>query len=189
MTKTTTKELPILFSAPMVQAILAGTKTQTRRVIKPQPKLLKSGYSKSRNECQPKCPYGLKGHRLWVRETAKLISVGPGTTRGVYYPADGEMGDVHFYEKPEKAKDMKPSRNTPGIHMPRWASRILLEIKDIRLERLNDITLDDCKAEGIASTCDADYVQAYQKLWNRLNGSGAWGINPWVWVIEFNRVK
>lgn len=192
-------ERPILFSAPMVRAILDGRKTQTRRIVKPQPP----------SDCAPirveefhptvidrygdegpgapifgaydlggewgvRCPYGQPGDRLWVRETWRAWG---GTVRHVDYRATTEI--------PRPADGWKPS-----IHMRRADSRIMLEIVAVRVERLQDISEADAKAEG----CQADpydgptYYDHFALLWRSINGQGSWTTNPWVWVIEFKRV-
>jgi len=188
---------PILFSAPMVRALLNGTKTQTRRVVKrfevragmPEPEM------QSLLRC---CPYGAPGDRLWVRETFAKID---GQTqpwietdyRATYTHGD-RLGDSLGIKK----------RWTPAIHMPRAASRITLDVTGVRVERLQDISEADARAEGIVEhqtlrpgtrACNVDGgmmhatgpVQVYQWLWDSINGPGAWDTNPWVWVVEFRR--
>jgi hypothetical protein len=165
------KERPILFSAPMVRAILAGHKTQTRRIIKLAP----SGEWKF-GKLIKLCPYGLVGHQFWVRETFSIWSDG--------------MSDGVFYRATDADKGIESIKWKPSIFMPRWASRIQLEIVAIRVERLQDISESDVVAEGIASAPAGEYgVAAYRSLWNKLNGDGSWTSNPWVWVIEFKRLK
>ena len=217
-------EKPILFSAPMVRAILAGTKTQTRRLVKPQPSIeLLADYAEIRatrgsdrtdaqmlSDCLL-CPYGEPGTRLWVRETWMPDA-----------PRNGEWSDTSFYgcgmsplsDIPECYR--KPwhclYRATyegcelvgwkPSIHMPRWASRITLEITDVRVERLQAISKADAMAEGVALHDDGkftDYmsptgyagnaVSSYRSLWTSINGPGSWDANQYVWVVEFRRVK
>ena len=158
---------PILFSAPMVRALLAGTKTQTRRVCKldvrsgmPEPELA------SLLRC---CPYGVPGDRLWVRETWAPLTV------GYAYRADP------VWNAPPA------DRWHPSIHMPRAASRITLEVTGVRVERLQDISEADVIAEG----CPRQMLYGtgwYRDLWLKINGTGSWGANPWVWVIEFRLV-
>lgn len=218
------KERPILFSAPMVRALLDGSKTQTRRIVKPQPlasfphigdisfdgfhphqpvaqwsaEAIGGGAYKSESM---ECPHGQPGDRLWVREAWRtvsgaddipprnLINVEPFT----HYEADGGshagMGKLR-----------------PSMFMPRWASRILLEIVSVRIERLQDISENDCWSEGIEA-CDGllddvdiincakrmkrsfeDAAPTYATLWESINGPGSWDANPWVWVIEFKQV-
>lgn len=207
------RERPILFSAPMVRAILAGQKTQTRRVVKwrgvqPGLNLGFSGLSVERSGSnfvltsptrssheyrsvpQP-CPYGVPGDRLWVKETwsthACFDDVRPSdiTTRSIHYRADGEI---------------QTGKTRVSIHMPRWASRITLEITDGRVERLQAVSEADARAEGIVSTHDGyglpdgshyhagDPRIAYWSLWDSINGAGSTQANPWVWVVEFKRI-
>lgn len=207
------KERPILFSGPMVRAILDGTKTQTRRIIKQQPAkstrfAMGPLYGKEwtfgsrcvseKNdpynfyvEQETKCPYGTPGDRLWVRETwAPVSSFDPSPETGALYLADPMYvgGPVEWKWK-------------PSIHMPRWASRLNLEITDIRVERLQDISVDDAKAEGWGGYSDS-WMEGdndlgvtgsgpktwYRKLWKTINGPDSWAANPWVWVVEFKRV-
>lgn len=195
------KERPILFSAPMVRAILGGTKTQTRRIIKPQPEarwnhvggsaFCTGGHDRG-DDCDGdvvlSCPYGQLGDRLWVRETWAKQPNGQ-----AIYCADLNSDGVSRW-----AATWKPS-----IHMPRWASRILLEIVSVRVERLQDISEDDAQAEGIAYSerfcgyCigEAEHFnshdprQSYFSLWEAINGAGSVIANPWVWVVEFRRVE
>lgn len=188
------KEKPILFAGEMVRAILEGRKTQTRRVMKIQPKYSDCALSRLADTTDRerrkhidklhwvrlsddrlnvvyddnryfRCPYGLSGDRLWVRETFTVMG---GLS---FYRADGEMS----------SDDKKPW--TPSIHMPRWASRIDLLIKNIRVERLQDISEKDAKAEGV------DSVSEFIELWESINRGDSWGLNPWVWVVEFEKVK
>jgi hypothetical protein len=186
------KERPIIFSTPMVKAILEGRKTQTRRVIKPQ-----GTGNNAWIKGNTKCPYGTVGDRLWVRE-AYLNAALPGYPPVYYFKATADG-------KPEYLKWH------PSIHMPRSAARIILEITDIRVERIQDIAKDgnqfEIEEEGINASCFINYteiegetyrdfdanefVESYIDLWNEINekrGYG-WDKNPWVWVIEFKRVE
>ncbi|TXH90322.1 MAG: hypothetical protein E6Q78_05105 [Rhodoferax sp.] len=176
------KEHPILFSAPMVRAILAGTKTQTRRVVKPTPEWIgKSGVLSFNGRVglpHAICPYGQPGDRLWVREA---------------WNGYGPFKDgMHYYYR---ATDQNPDSTKwkPSIHMPRAASRITLEITGVRVERLQDISEADAKAEGYkefpGSVNQMDPVTWYQALWEQINGPGAWDANPWVWVVKFKRLE
>ncbi|HEP9150973.1 hypothetical protein ACPTKM_28365 [Pseudomonas aeruginosa] len=195
------KERPILFSGPMVRAILGGSKTVTRRALNAQ-SLKLINYGAQVGECHylPEdgkvhqnsagyyadfCPYGLPGDRLWVRET--YADAGCRLT----YRADTDDG-AHC----------KVKKWTPAIHMFRKDSRILLEITAVRVERLQDISEEQALAEGVrGEPCDharqacsdigcwGDTAKgAFGFLWEQLNGAGAWQANPWVWVIEFKRV-
>jgi hypothetical protein len=183
------KERPILFKGDMVNAILEERKTQTRRVVKSPVEIRSRGdlrFSEIDNDWQVygaggvylsmSCPYGKLGDRLWVRET--FADIGPRLT----YRADTDDG-AHC----------KVGRWTPSIYMPRWASRITLEITDVRVERLNDISEEDAKAEG-APKAKEDHVpfhsrrMGFEILWESINGPGSWDENPWVWVVEFKKM-
>lgn len=188
-------ERGILFSAPMVRALLAGTKTQTR----PAAKLTHAGHVKEPRghrrwhpgdpDAVAACPYGKPGDRLWVRETHCAFDAGR-----VHYRADHAHNPAG-----DKAHGIKW---TPAIHMPRWASRITLEITGVRVERLQEISEADAIAEGVPnqtrltghdkeSGCQwgpAEPVAEYCQLWESINGPGSWAANPWVWVLEFKRV-
>ena len=204
------KERPILFSAPMVRALLAGTKTQTRRVFKAK----NGGVWPNKNDLpgmqqiMRSCPYGQPGDRLWVRENFDFLPAGgpdePQACEIVYWVT----GSREPRECPHDYNPMIYGREKirPSIHMPRWASRITLEITSVRVERLQDISEKDCWAEGIeevmhdfddASQCDMakrlgccieDAKPLYAQLWEHINGQGSWDANPWVWVIEFKRI-
>ncbi len=230
------KERPILFSAPMVRAILAGTKTQTRRVVKFNIAGNAALGGKSWHIDDPNavlaCPYGQPGDRLWVRESwgyrgSHWSSVTPETSEHtIQYRADDAKqqfvrpaGDEHGLPK---QRECRPDEDyiedyyngylnrfwkswRPSIHMPRWASRITLEITDVRVERLQDISEAESRAEGIIQYEDeigygtgypdtdpnlaGTGVGAFRKLWESINGAGAWDANPWVWVISFQQVQ
>lgn len=212
------KERPILFSAPMVRAILEGRKTQTRRVVKPQPVVIgskaewagprpkakrnsgafahwaRTGEKPSLDYIAWSCKYGQPGDRLWVRETwADLRGMGfgndPRTDKPfiVSYRADVKPGSDGDRARIDYGVKWKPS-----IHMPRWASRITLEITGIRVERLQDISNSDALDEGTPDIRTIknnwDMVRCYQELWEKINGAGSWDVNPWVWVIEFKNI-
>ena len=181
------KERPILFSGPMVRALLAGTKTQTRRVVKKLPITLNretnslevdgENIANGRFAKLVACPYGQPGDRLWVRETFGHFERNDNFTPGceVFYRADGECLEI------------KPWR--PSIHMPRWASRITLEITSVRVERLQDISEADAIAEGVYTDPARSAYDAYAQLWDEINGPGSWAANPWVWVLELRRIN
>lgn len=198
------KERPILFSGPMVRALLDGSKTQTRRIVKPQPEpwgadggLSLPGFCASteaefsRSAPIFKCPYGRPSDRLWVREThAKIIGQSGGWIETDYratYTHGDRLGDTLGIKK----------RWTPAIHMPRDACRILLEINDVRVERLQAISRADARAEGAPPSHPSidkvsrefgyeDFSRSwYAQLWDEINGAGAWAANPWVWAVEF----
>ena len=182
------REHPILFSGPMVRAILAGQKTQTRRVMNPQP--IKSGehlWIENRGEevrldhlladKVGSCKY-LSGDRLWVRETLKADE------RGMFYPADGQV--VPQALVPNDYGDVKET--LPSMFMPRRFSRVTLEITDVRVERLQDITEGDIIKEG----CPNEILYGtgwFRDLWETINGKKhPWASNPWLWVISFKRI-
>jgi hypothetical protein len=214
-------ERPILFSGPMIRAILDGRKTQTRRIVKPQPIVRRhwSGPDDHGLEFKDRtvritslhryqeeiaaalCPYGARGDRLWVRETFHLDG-----TRAQHEDAMRTF-PVVFY----RATEAEPSagwRWRPSIYMPRWASRITLEVTSVRAERLQDITGEDARAEGIdyskhacdcemcartAAICPAassSLIMEYASLWDSINAKRAsYSSNPWVLVVSFRRLR
>ncbi len=192
-------ERPILFSSPMIRAILAGHKTQTRRIVKVGHRSLLDRMANMNGAMR--CRYGQPGHRLWVRElcraeelTTKLAAEYdklPGQD-GVRYLADNAWRSI---ENSREASDRwvklncyrgKRGATVEAIHMPRWACRIVLEITDCRHERLHAITESDAEAEGcrVASTIPTAR-DAYRLLWDDINGPGSWSLNPYVWAITF----
>ena len=194
------KERPILFSAPMVRALLDGRKTQTRRAVKGEPLRwlneagFTPGFVADPGNCL--CPYGAPGDRLWVRETFS----GPWgceTLRPRHWP-EGEP--IWFWAdgNPEWGDWTRPR---PSIHMPRWASRLTLRITEVRVQRLQTIADHDCLAEGVLETDFYEQAErkvsagapwsperlAFADLWQSINGT--WEVNPWVWAVSFERVK
>lgn len=194
-------ERPILFNGEMVRAILDGRKTMTRRVLKPQPD--KSiMFPVVGQYFQKPCPFGVPGDRLWVRETWRPDTAWSGSSNGciIEYRADGEKKEF------EKCLSVPVSNQKwlPSIHMPRWASRITLEITNIRVERLQEITEGDAYREGCSMDrftpddyknpwCDVTQpiaINNFSSLWNSINGKKhPWESKPWVWVIEFKKMK
>ena len=209
------KERPILFLAPMVRAILEGRKTVTRRPVKAtkahadgfmmldhgkgwRPYNAFGDFASDHEgmEYPIACPYGKLGDRLWVRETCFIndyreASV-PEQERAdceIHYRADG----IPDFEGEEELIRWRPS-----IHMPRWASRILLEVTDVRVERLQDITEEQALAEGIKKHSDGGYhvedgkhysdspVESFACLWSSVGGD--WDATPWVWCVSFKRI-
>ncbi|HEJ6909053.1 TPA: hypothetical protein SMF28_000427 [Serratia marcescens] len=202
------KERPVIFNGEMVRAILDGRKTQTRRIAKADNSNHLLG-----------CPFGQVGDRLWVRETFAIL----GNEDGCPIDWDGNLikGDEKQAARIYKASCWQqpgnyglwsiPDRDTqyegawrPSIHMPRWASRITLEITAVRVERLNDISEEDARAEGISdggclncgdsepcgcASPDPDATDAFAYLWQSIYGLESWYTNPWVWVIEFKHVS
>jgi hypothetical protein len=221
---------PILFSAPMIRALLDGRKTQTRRIIKPQPRIDNMGnfcwngsnYGQSESgvprsasltewrdkKGNSKCPYGRPGDLLWVRETHSL-----GGNNLVAYRADGRCGCI--YDTGEGYLGLMPhgmilekgipyieglkqwglskygGKWKPSIHMPRRYSRLTLEITDVRVQRLHDITQEAAIAEGLEKRYwpgHSDPVpptMAFKEVWENINGLTSWLQNPWVWALTF----
>jgi hypothetical protein len=174
-------EHPILFSRKMVQAILAGKKSQTRRIVKQDPQ----GKIPFTDELP--CPYGHTGDFLWVRET--FAQYPDGFIFKADFPDDGfGSGIVNL-----KTGDNYPLVWKPSIHMPRKASRLLLEITELRIERLNNISESDAIDEGATPSMvggDLDYLKyraGFQTLWNSINAERgySWESNPFVWVVSF----
>jgi hypothetical protein len=236
------KERPILFSAPMVRALLDGSKTQTRRAAKlphmnplgkwepvswggpdggrtreGQAVPLQQVIGHSRTGELIGCPYGQPGDRLWVREAFAIESTqdyegDPGIVPAlgpVKWQDDDGYRLIPRYRASEpdtllmiapSEKDDVGMRWKPSIHMPRWASRLLLEITEVRVERLQDISQTDARAEGAPPShpsIDAvsrdfghpDFSRSwYAQLWDQINGAGAWAANPWVWAVSFKRI-
>lgn len=209
---------PILFSAPMVRAIIAGTKTQTRRLVK-QPPRWRGRYDllstdvvgpdevwwwdgvHDRTGASQQCPYGKAKDGLWVRETWQyagwtedgypIIEYAADNARVLHekYPEEwverledtwAALSAEENYKIDNRAADR---RWRPGIHLPRWAGRVFLRVTAVRAERLQDITREDEIAEG---TPDGMFFDA---LWDSINEKRApWSSNPWVWVVQFERV-
>ncbi|CVE39591.1 Uncharacterised protein [Serratia marcescens] len=210
------KERPVIFNGEMVRAILDGRKTQTRRVVSDRHLHLIDVASQV-GECYPlesgidhansqsyyceHCPFGQVGDRLWVRETWQGPLVDEEHLDDYRANAD-KFQAPEFCEyaadggtRPEFCDLDDNTRQgwRPSIHMPRWASRITLEITAVRVERLNDIGVDDAKAEGVkAGVCPGHehmmHQVAFSELWQSIYGEESWSANPWVWVIEFRRV-
>jgi hypothetical protein len=204
-------ERPILFSAPMVLALLAGTKTQTRRLVKPQPVGEWAAPGKTA------CPYGVPGDRLWVRETWQYSGWTDDGEPFIRYRADNlswlcetrlitddwaarlldiwaGLSDPDNYKIDDKAADR---RWRPAIHMPRFASRINLVVTAVRIERLHDITNADAEGEGCRGGhgsipgygYSAMPVEHFRDVWRSINGADSWDGNPLVWVVSFNKAS
>lgn len=229
------KERPILFNSEMVNAILDGRKCLARRIINPQPdcvtpKTNNPVWLEVSHGKYIKCRYGRPGDKLWVRETFCVESnhqiefedYRPPFNDGRPVRLVGDNWEQCHYRATDPCPELVYDDDAfgsckwkPSIHMPRWASRILLEVVNVRVERLNDISDEDAIAEGMkAITKDggitikygipdrdglpgndnigwvwqewrANPIDAYKKLWESINGQGSWDLNPWVWVVEF----
>ena len=199
------KERPILFNGEMVRAILDGRKTQTRRAVKYQPEQQPILCTNVTNKGQPSwvsptvagcliqiCPFGKPGDRLWVRESAKVQWVKSGIREaGIKYMADGAEAVVAYPSRLAPAPVGKLLAN--GTY--REASRILLEVTAVRVERLQDISDEDARAEGVERAYNQgcpviysnDYVASFKWLWDSIYST--WDQNPWVWVVDFERIK
>ena len=230
------RERPIIFSAPMVRAILAGKKTQTRRVVRwpivsnsiafdrelgdivcrcdylpPSEMLMQVRRGKQRYDVarcegwEVECPYGAPGDTLWVREQFAMPRRTTNGGRESQLVPDHNVGGVHYLADGEAPAGY---RSRPSIHMPRWASRLTLLVKSVRVERLQQISYEDMDAEGVEFDDDsvaarafsrAEHIQigggslgdtaervGFAELWDSINGARApWASNPWVWVVEF----
>lgn len=227
-------ERPILFSAPMVRAILAGQKTQTRRVVKPEGAdhlvRLIGADDKPTGDwgwCpnpavitkHMRCPYGMPGDRLWVRETFAHLY------RDNTQPEERRDDDVAYKADHQGLDEYAYGTWKPSIHMPKWASRLLLEVTEVRVERLQAISAADAMAEGAepllpdpvcSQVCPEDYVAGFRKLWDSINAANrpqlpanvdskryarvkawldknpdttGWAANPWVWVVSFKLLE
>jgi hypothetical protein len=188
-------ERPILFSAPMVRALLDGSKTQTRRVAKEFAGREDLSAILRRFPNQSCCRYGIPGDRLYVREHWR--STGDGGRCDDMPPRDLQPHELWYEADGVAPADQCVGKARRAFHMPKWGSRITLEITDVRVERLQDISTADAIAEGVSvhpdhhakpGTSIYSPVQAYRDLWEQLNGAGSWDANPWVWVVEFRRL-
>jgi len=194
------KERPILMSGPMVRAILEGRKSQTRRECKPEwYRCLDMEEPDARAAALTRCPYGQPGDRLWVRETWGKDPDGRPCYRAdctVHLDSDNYADQLEH----DRLVGARWARWRPSIFMPRWACRLVLEIVAVRVERLQEISEADVRAEGCeiramwmfgADTKEKRNAIArpvYQNLWDSLNAKRApWSSNPWVWVVEFRR--
>lgn len=216
------KERPILFSAPMVKAILDGRKTQTRRIVNWK-RLHKQAALPFPTKCTlavfsilkgwgldvgdgmlraVECPYGAPGDRLWVKETwadaAKNVDPEIAIEAGYKTVAEARKAHARWAFRADYDNYMGPLKWTPSIFMPRWASRITLEVLLVRVERLQEIEEWEARDEGGPSILGykdgrgvhgyETYRDWYEDLWESINGPGSWKRNPWVWVVEFRRV-
>lgn len=227
---TAIKERPILFSAPMVRAILDGRKTVTRRPVKAN-KAHADGFimldhgkgwwpfnafgdftsDHEGMEYPIACPYGKPGDRLWVRETWYCdhfeVQKGPYLQPADMHDLDQSREDGELVYAADGLEPYEQEQPTwkPSIHMPRWACRILLEITDVRVERLQDISEEQALAEGVRlytdhaelgdwfhvegiDTYSASARKSFELLWASINGADSWNNNPWVWAVSFRLV-
>jgi len=202
------KERLILFSAPMIRALLDGRKTMTRRVVKPQPdghrrwtKLADAAWWTAspgedwQSSVDVRCPFGDPGDRLWVRET--FAYAGPRGERDgqVVYRADLSDDEVRDSNLAPSLAREYGSQWRPAIHMPRWASRLTLAITAVRVERVQEITDEDAVREGVVEDrgpgetwYEGKAKGIFARLWDTIHGPGAWDRNDWVWVVEFKVV-
>ena len=204
---------PILFSAPMIRALLDGRKTQTRRIIKPQPNMVR-GVSPTFSGLVAR-PYAIegtwrlygsdvasdafnvrfrKGDRLYVRETWRAEARWDG-----FSPSEIRAASPIYYAANQDPRDSEPGcagRIRSGIHMPRWASRLTLTVTDVRVQRLQEISETDAAAEGAERLVMDDEGRFYQRdngthrcgfagLWAHINGAGSWDANPWIFALTF----
>ncbi|HDZ2707791.1 hypothetical protein AAHW74_06600 [Klebsiella pneumoniae] len=200
------KERGMIFNGEMVRAILDGRKTQTRRIIKDctvgRDQISKFiQIEKKFIGCYPEdvpelirecCPYGVPGDRIWVRESFRVHSRATDVATLVYKASERNSWTEQTHRVPVAVcnKPATPEKWTPSLHMPRWASRILLEITGVRVERLRSMSQDDARAEGvIAASGPMEAGLAFRELWDSIYGEESWKANPWVWVIEFKRVE
>ncbi|EOY8616074.1 hypothetical protein M1V74_22975 [Klebsiella pneumoniae] len=200
------KERGMIFNGEMVRAILDGRKTQTRRIIKDctvgRDQISKFiQIEKKFIGCYPEdvpelirecCPYGVPGDRIWVREAFRVHSRATDVATLVYKASERNSWTEQTHRVPVAVcnKPATPEKWTPSLHMPRWASRILLEITGVRVERLRSMSQDDARAEGvIAASGPMEAGLAFRELWDSIYGEESWKANPWVWVIEFKRVE
>ncbi|MFV9668317.1 hypothetical protein ACNY68_04885 [Pantoea sp. KXB25] len=220
------RDLPIIFNADMVRAVLDGRKTQTRRIIQSPAKNMqarghecisyrapgdqwyqdyvfsmrdRSGVWQDYKHEQflAKCPFGAAGDRLWVREAFRVMGRATDVARLMYKARERNSFTESTRTVPINKCNKQSSYNwTPSIHMPRWASRITLEITGVRVERLQDISDSDAKSEGCwygRGGGEPDFAvnpsDHFPTLWASIYGEESWQANPWVWVIEFKRVE
>ena len=192
------KSRPIIFSAPMIRALLAGQKTQTRRIVKPQPTtsfwepyscpdgrwnwVMKNTGMGSGDPFR--CRFGQPGDLLWVREAFRELE----------YPTINTKADYRF--DAEWRGDVDKYKWRPSIHMPRWASRLTLRLTDVRIERLQEISEADAQAEGaplelrlldsVRLGATASHTGGFERLWESIHGPDSWDANPYVWALTFD---
>lgn len=202
------REHPLLMKGPLVRATLEGRKTQTRRPIQNQPPIgfglvrVCGPWAEFENDDPPlakystKGPLGETGDRLWVRETWTAAMHDPKGPADCLYRADDNRG----------VEDLAEAKWTPSIHMPRWACRLVLPLVSVRVERVQDITEEDAKAEGVEPVLMrgigsypewmrptmrevGGHQKAFELLWKQIYGDALWDANPWVWVAEWEDIE
>ncbi|MEF8259316.1 hypothetical protein U9949_14045 [Escherichia coli] len=186
------KERGMIFNDEMVRAILGGNKTQTRRIVEEK----FYGRAVAAELLAKHCPYGQPGDRIWVRETYRVHGKATDVATLVYRASVRNSWTEQTHRVPVEVCNKPVSEKwTPSIHMPRWASRILLEITDVRVERMHDMSEADAKAEGATPATykitppEAVYRVGFGDIWRSIYGQDNWLSNPWVWVIEFKRIQ
>ena len=211
---------PILFNGEMIRALLNGTKSQTRRIIKPQPPSTHRAWNNhgdddlvfftdhptqgdKGNVLHWRCPYGSPGDLLWVRETWRTIARFDDKSpkqieelaRNAEVPA--QWTGLEYMDGKRVSWEVdgpnQPGRLRPSIHMPRWASRITLEVLSVSAERIQDVSEEDARAEGVIplQMDGLSYRPGFEGLWDTINGAKrgcSWTDNPWVWAVAFRRV-
>ncbi|EFB1860348.1 hypothetical protein FJC30_15105 [Escherichia coli] len=186
------KERGMIFNDEMVRAILGGNKTQTRRIVEEK----FYGRAVAAELLAKHCPYGQPGDRIWVRETYRVHGKATDVATLVYRASVRNSWTEQTHRVPVEVCNKPVSEKwTPSIHMPRWASRILLEITDVRVERLHDMSEADAKAEGATpatykiTPSEDVYRVGFGDIWRSIYGQDNWLSNPLVWVIEFKRIQ
>lgn len=186
------KERGMIFNDEMVRAILGGNKTQTRRIVEEK----FYGRAVAAELLAKHCPYGQPGDRIWVRETYRVHGKATDVATLVYRASVRNSWTEQTHRVPVEVCNKPVSEKwTPSIHMSRWASRILLEITDVRVERLHDMSEADAKAEGATpatykiTPSEAVYRVGFGDIWRSIYGQDNWLSNPLVWVIEFKRIQ
>lgn len=206
---------PILLNGDEVRAVLDNRKTQIRRVVKPQPTFSEGVFRAGLDNSDPpgwwtwegdpelpeaampserlgKCPFGVPGDRLWVRETW-FAYTGHGC---IQRTCSVTQGSCHIGYRADMKDDFDASWRQSN-HMPRWASRITQEVTDVRVERVQDITIDDMEREGIRDgengfdSGDMQFWERFRELWDSTNAKSGhgWDANDWVWAVSFKRVE
>lgn len=212
-------ERGMIFNAEMVRALLDGSKTQTRRIMKNQPAELPSSpvsitridtgfqwYANDGVSSVFTCPFGQPGDRIWVREAFRVMGCATDVARLVYKASERNSFTESTRTVPVASCTKQPSQKwTPSIHMPRWASRLTLEITNVGVQRLQSISQNDAAREGLVRLpasgrycinqgdqyfggASHDAREVFSWLWSSIYGDDSWQANPWVWVIEFKQV-